>query len=76
LVLVVAAFFLSAEAEQEWLDGEEPPVTEFSSEYYDGQTLQQARDAREAVEAARPARGEEGFWYNLKRNMIAIWRAL
>lgn len=76
LVLLVAAFFLSAEAEKEWLDGEEPAVTDFSSEYLEGQTLQQAREARRAIEAGRPARGEEGFWYNFKRNMVAIWGAL
>jgi len=76
LVVLVAAAFLSSEAEKEWLDGEEPEITDYSSEYHDGQTLQQALEAREAIEASRPARGEEGFGYNFKRNMIAIWRAL
>jgi len=36
LVLFVACFFLSADAEKEYLDGEEPELTEFSSEYLEG----------------------------------------
>jgi len=72
----VACFFLSAEAEREYLEGEEPELTEFSSEYHEGQTLSDAEVVRRRREAERPVRGEEGFWYNLKRNMAAIWWAL
>jgi hypothetical protein len=36
LVLFVACFFLSAEAERDYLEGEEPDLTEFSSELLDG----------------------------------------
>jgi hypothetical protein len=28
------------------------------------------------VEDARPPIGEEGFWYNFKRNMNIIWKSL
>lgn len=36
LVLIVAASFLSAEAEKEWLEGEEPELTDYSSELLEG----------------------------------------
>ena len=57
LVLLITSFFLSAEAEKEWLDGEEPDITEYSSEYFEGQTLEEAREARRRIEANRPVRG-------------------
>jgi Na+/melibiose symporter-like transporter len=38
--------------------------------------LSDAARARERREAERLPRGEEGFWFNFKRNMGAIWWAL
>lgn len=75
-ILFVACFFLSADAERDYNEGEEPELTEFSSEYHDGQTVDQAARERRRLEAQRPVPGEEGFWYNFKRNMVAIWRSL
>jgi hypothetical protein len=67
---------LTNEAENEYLSGEEPMPSEFSSEVERGQTPSDAEAKRDEFEKNRPKYGEEGFCYNLQRNLIAVGRAL
>lgn len=76
LFLGIATFFLSNEAEQEFILGEEPEPSEWSSVLRDDQSPSEALREREQFEATRPKVGEEGFWYNFKRNMRHIGVAL
>lgn len=76
LILGICCFFLSSDAEKNYIAGEKEIITEWSSELKAGQTPSQAAAARQAVLDARPPRGEEGFWHNFKKNMRIIWGAL
>lgn len=76
LLLAIACFWLSADAERIYLDGEEIYVSEYSSELLSGQTPSEAMEARRLVKEARPPPGEEGFWQNFKSNMKQIWITL
>jgi MFS family permease len=76
LVVGIACFFLSSNAELNYIPGEKEIITEWSSEVLAGQTPSEAAAARQAILAARPPRGEEGFWHNFKKNMRIIWDAL
>ena len=76
LVVMVACFFLSSEAELNYLVGEKEIITEWSSEVLAGQTPSEAAQARQAILDARPPRGEEGFWPNTKKNFRIIWDAV
>ena len=51
LFLGVAVFFVSSDAEKEYLRGEEPVLSEWSSELKDGQTPSEALRERQAFEA-------------------------
>lgn len=53
LFLGVATFFLSAEAEQEFIAGDEPVLTEWSSEIEEGQSPSEAQRKRDEFEANR-----------------------
>ena len=72
LYVGISCIFLSSDAEKEFIRGDEPVVSEWSSEIRDGQTPSEALKEREEFERTRPAYGEEGFWYNFKRNMRNI----
>jgi len=74
LILGVCCFFLSKEAEIEVF--EEVDQSDFSSEVLEGQTISQAARARREIEDGRPPPGEEGFWFNLKKNFRLIGWAL
>lgn len=75
-VLGLSCFFLRREAENEYVDGEVPELTEWSSELISGEGPSEAARRRQQIEADRPPRGEEGFWFNLKKNMKQIGWAL
>mmetsp|Transcript_1696 Transcript_1696/g.2992 ORF Transcript_1696/g.2992 Transcript_1696/m.2992 type:complete len:173 (-) Transcript_1696:582-1100(-) len=76
IILGSACFFLNKEAEKEYLDGEEPELTHWSSELMEDQTPSEAREARQAIEEARPPRGEEGCCFSFQKNMRMIGWAL
>ena len=66
LFLGIGSFFLSNEAESDFIAGDEPVPSEWSSELLEGQTPSEAERAREQEEANRP---KDGFCYNFTRNM-------
>ena len=76
LFVFISCIFLSDDAEKEYLRGDEPMLSEWSSVIQEGQTPSEAERAREQFEKDRPPYGEEGFWYNFKRNMRNIGMAI
>lgn len=76
LFVGTSCFFLSNEVEREYIIGEEPIPSEFSSELLENQSPSEAEQARKEIIDARPPLGEEGFWWNFKKNMRAIGHAL
>jgi MFS family permease len=76
LIVAIACFFLSSDAEKIVIDGEVVKFSEWSSEVESKQTPSEAEKKRNDFEAARPAPGEEGFSHNFKKNMKAIWLCL
>lgn len=75
VILFIISFFLSKEAEIEFIPGEEV-ISHYSSELVSNQTPSEAAAAKAKWEAERPPRGEEGFWFNFKKNMKLLWKAL
>lgn len=75
-ILAIASCFLSSDAEKIYMEGESPPLSEYSSELLSGQTPSEAMETRKKIEDAKPELGEEGFWHNFKKNMGLIWKCL
>jgi len=76
LIVAIACFFLSSDAEKIYNEGEVIPISEWSSEIGSKQTPSEAEKARMEYEDSRPAPGEEGFSHNFKKNMKAVWVCL
>lgn len=75
-ILGIACFFLSRNSERDFLPGEEPVRSDYSSEVMGMQTPSDAARVRRAYEDTLPPVGKEGCCYNTKKNFRLIGQAL